>query len=67
MSNVYLPQITSDKRLKPCPFCGGKAMLVSDIRDNCVRCMKCGASGGCVHYSKSEAIEMWNKREKCNE
>lgn len=48
--------------LLDCPFCGGKARLISDIRNNRVRCTECGASGGHAYYSKPEAIEMWNKR-----
>ena len=51
----------SDK-LKPCPFCGGKAII-----DGCddtlwsVICKKCAAS---IDYNetKQEAIEAWNRR-----
>ena len=48
--------------LKPCPFCGGKAII-----DGCddtlwiVICKKCNASIG-YKYTKEEAIEEWNWR-----
>ena len=51
----------SDK-LKPCPFCGGKA-IVSGCDDTLwsVICKKCAAS---IDYNetKQEAIESWNLR-----
>ena len=51
----------SDK-LKPCPFCGGKA-IVSGCDDTLwsVICKKCAAS---IDYNetKQEAIEEWNRR-----
>ena len=51
----------SDK-LKPCPFCGGKAII-----DGCdetlwiVICKKCNASIG-YKETEREAIEAWNMR-----
>ena len=51
----------SDK-LKPCPFCGGEAII-----DGCddtlwiVICKECNASIG-YKETKEEAIEAWNKR-----
>ena len=57
--------------LKPCPFCGGKAVLFSSVffsADAEVRCKKCGArtmlykSG---NYSDVVllASQAWNRRE----
>jgi hypothetical protein len=65
-------------KLKPCPFCGGIGELERKtecgghglyIEDVCIRCTKCGASGG---YSNSWndngkrleeiAIERWERR-----
>lgn len=49
-------------KLKPCPFCGGEAIV-----DGCddtlwiVICKECNASIG-HKETKEEAIEAWNKR-----
>ena len=70
----------SDKtELKPCPFCGSDAYLVSDFNeeyagtDKCmtanVRCsnQKCLTWGyiadSCVGETEQEAIDAWNRRE----
>lgn len=64
--------------LKPCPFCGGKAML-SDVDDRddpfvIVLCEKCGIqtpklyyydpiSGiNCLDLAKTRVSEKWNRR-----
>ena len=56
--------------LKPCPFCGGKAILAHDPMGpgaSYIRCEKCGLES--VHFIKSfevasdeRAIKYWNKR-----
>ena len=56
--------------LKPCPFCGGKAQIVShrvleDAKEAYVFCKSCGAHG--EHYEDayapiSDAIAAWNRR-----
>ena len=56
--------------LKPCPFCGGKALLSHDragIEASYVRCEKCGLES--VRFLKSfecasddRAVEFWNRR-----
>ena len=58
------------KRLKPCPFCGGKGevyqaptMLNLKIDDDVywVQCRNCFSRVG-NSYSKVEAINAWNRR-----
>jgi len=54
-------------KLKPCPFCGGKAELV-----DCgigpdryfVRCQKCDTVQGGLWMQKQTAIKRWNRRAK---
>ena len=56
--------------LKPCPFCGGKAVLFSSVffsADAEVRCKKCGARTmlyKSVNYSDVVllASQAWNRR-----
>ena len=57
-------------RLKPCPFCGGDALLSHDyegIGSSYVRCRKCGVES--IRFIKSfeiasddRAVEYWNRR-----
>ena len=56
-----------DEVLKPCPFCGGKAIV--NRRTNryvdwwLVSCPKCHITqAGSEHESSFEAIEAWNRR-----
>lgn len=51
-----------NEKLKPCPFCGGVAMISKDIiGDYRVECYHCFAH---TFYEDSEekAIEEWNRR-----
>ena len=51
------------EKLKPCPFCGGEALLW-EIKDcDCYRvfCTKCPCCMG-INLEKDEAIEAWNRR-----
>ena len=58
------------EELKPCPFCGGKALLSHDhagIEASYVRCEKCGLES--IRFLKSfecasddRAVEFWNRR-----
>lgn len=60
----------SEPNLKPCPFCGGKAMMLpieSNRTYSMVKCLTCGAESGMVkisaEYSSDEiAVEKWNRR-----
>ncbi|MGN1303761.1 MAG: Lar family restriction alleviation protein [Oscillospiraceae bacterium] len=56
----------SEIKLKPCPFCGGKAVLTDDIC-SVVKCVECGAESGMFKISKEyssdeKAAEAWNRR-----
>ena len=51
------------KELKPCPFCGGSAQMMQDIRPFFAECME----RGCDTYGPSgntpaDAIAAWNRR-----
>ena len=56
--------------LKPCPFCGGKAILTHDnagLGASYIRCERCGLES--VRFIKSfevasddQAIKYWNRR-----
>lgn len=60
----------NDESLKPCPFCGGKAAVVSiqfceDGVDTYVKCSGCDArSAGCegAYSNPSYAVQEWNRR-----
>ena len=50
--------------LKPCPFCGGKAEIVSmgvDRQVSVVLCEECGG-GTMLKETEAEAIDAWNRR-----
>lgn len=58
-------------KLKPCPFCGGKAETDYGNDYNCgllghtwtVSCSKCGVSKVC-NKTEEDAIKEWNRRIK---
>ena len=67
-----LEEKTMSEKLKPCPFCGGKAHIedISEPDDMgpiwMILCKKCGASAsfgmdGC-DATKVEAVDSWNRR-----
>lgn len=57
-------------KLKPCPFCGGKAVLEHEYATpgySYIRCKECGVKGLTFimkfeRSSDQEAIEAWNRR-----
>lgn len=51
----------TDKKLKPCPFCGGEAKVRNFISGRDVHCKNCYASVKILD-SKEEAIKAWNTR-----
>ena len=53
--------------LKLCPFCGGRAKVVSVCGDYAVECTECEASTkfvSCIdlRVAEKEAIKRWNRR-----
>ena len=52
-------------KLKPCPFCGGKAEPFNPFENTegtwCVICSECAAATG-FEQTEAEAIEAWNTR-----
>lgn len=59
-------------KLKPCPFCGGEAVVLKKYGAMYVKCQKCFAKSGPVYdnigYSATEhAVELWNNRVNCPE
>jgi Lar family restriction alleviation protein len=49
-------------KLKPCPFCGGEAIMGNAYDVYWITCKHCKASSMSFHTSK-QAIEAWNRRE----
>lgn len=52
-------------KLKPCPFCGGRAILEEYDHFCQVRCFSCGATiFTCFNYCnmKLDAVHKWNRR-----
>lgn len=47
-------------KLKPCPFCGGKALLWGFI-GYVVKCTLCGVET-IIYETEEEATEAWNRR-----
>ena len=52
-----------EKSLKPCPFCGGRPVLM--MCDRVVRCPQCDARGPYEHHSPRGrlAVAAWNRRD----
>ena len=55
------------KTMKPCPFCGGKAVLHfaswpnGDVRWHLIKCNECKING-IMSVNKDKAIRHWNRR-----
>lgn len=55
------------QKLKPCPFCGGKVIVIIDgyADVGCwVKCENCGATAGQGSELHEEAIKAWDRRPK---
>lgn len=50
------------QKLRNCPFCGSKAILVEDKEQYKIFCTKCDAQYGWCEY-KDDALHGWNRRE----
>lgn len=58
-------------KLKPCPFCGGKAAMERHIFNGLtdtygVKCTLCGAQIRQFYDTQDQAAEQWNRRENDN-
>lgn len=50
-------------KLKPCPFCGGNAVIMNMGYPHWIYCEKCGAKvHGGVFGSVSASVDAWNRR-----
>ena len=66
--------MTDELKLKPCPFCGGKAKITCVRRGNYRRegdnyqglCNKCKARGPLVQDSSEKAAAAWNNHFGCD-
>lgn len=56
------------EKLKPCPFCGGKAKYIYQMPYNAVQCTKCKVFEKTIfdryeqQDGKEAAIKAWNRR-----
>lgn len=51
----------NNEKLKPCPFCGGKAVVHTLGTGYIVECLKCDVTTA-YEDTKAEAIAAWNRR-----
>ena len=57
-----------ENELKPCPFCGGEAVVIDNgcfVDVSCKNFHCRGWADSLMYKSKEEAIEAWNRR--CND
>jgi len=52
----------ADVSLKPCPFCGGEAVLHDECYPDYVQCTQCGAEVRGVCFGLDAADVKWNRR-----
>lgn len=60
----FLCEENKREKLKPCPFCGGKAQVYQDYTSHyLVQCTKCGITT--LHYGDTQSPkDVWNRRTK---
>lgn len=68
-ANIRGERMTTEKELKPCPFCGEKEDIDYGIMTGTmqgfdyVQCQSCGAEIHAIHKGKYiDAIKAWNRR-----
>ena len=51
------------ERLKPCPFCGGEARILTHLTEDksTIGCFRCSVTNGWFRTGE-EAVEKWNNR-----
>ena len=53
----------NEPKLKPCPFCGGEAIVNLLLGKYCITCTGCmGGIFPASWQTREEAIEAWNRR-----
>lgn len=57
------------EELKPCPFCGGRAVYDTNGNERWVICLKCGAMSRKTHFDDTTGRKLvadsWNRRTEC--
>ena len=54
--------MSTETRLKPCPFCGGAAKEYERFNANVITCRKCGVQVRQSEMGQGDAADRWNKR-----
>ncbi|PWE13434.1 hypothetical protein DF183_16660 [Alcaligenes faecalis] len=54
--------MSTETRLKPCPFCGGAAKEFERFNANVITCRRCGVKVRQSEMGEGDAAERWNQR-----
>lgn len=54
--------MSTETRLKPCPFCGGAAKEFERFNANIITCRRCGVKVRQSEMGEGDAAERWNQR-----
>lgn len=54
--------MSTETRLKPCPFCGGAAKEFERLNANVITCRRCGVKVRQSEMGEGDAAERWNQR-----